>query len=80
MPALGALDVSGLSISAQALQLLRDVDPVVWREEAALIPAFYERFGDRLPDALWAQHAALLERLVREQHADTDRPRVALSA
>jgi phosphoenolpyruvate carboxykinase (GTP) len=81
VPAEGALDVSGLSISAQALQLLRDVDPDVWREEAALIPAFYEKFGDRLPDALWAQHAALLERLVREDHANTStRPRVALSA
>ena len=32
-------------------------------EEAALIPADYEKFGDRLPAALWAQHEALLHRL-----------------
>ena len=40
-----------------------DVDADVWTEEAALIPAFYEKFGDRLPKALWGQHAALTKRL-----------------
>ena len=35
----------------------------VWREEASLIPAAYEKFGDRLPEALWDQHEALVERL-----------------
>ncbi|HTX49472.1 MAG TPA: phosphoenolpyruvate carboxykinase (GTP) [Caulobacteraceae bacterium] len=81
VPAEGALDVSGLSITAQALQLLRNVDRAVWREEAALIPAFYETFGDRLPAVLRAQHAALLERLGRGDSAnDAARPRLALSA
>jgi phosphoenolpyruvate carboxykinase (GTP) len=28
-----------------------------------MIPEFYMQFGDRLPARLWAQHAALGERL-----------------
>ena len=40
-----------------------DVDPDVWKQEAALIPADYAKFGDRLPEALRDQHRALVERL-----------------
>jgi phosphoenolpyruvate carboxykinase (GTP) len=39
------------------------VDADIWREEASLIPGFYDRFGDRMPPALWAQYEALLARL-----------------
>ena len=63
VPTQGSLDLSGLDLSQAHLSTLLDVDAEVWREEAALIPAFYEKFGDRLPQALWAQHAALVERL-----------------
>lgn len=63
VPTQGSLDLSGLDLSQAHLSTLLDVDAEVWREEAALIPAFYEKFGDRLPSALWAQHAALVERL-----------------
>lgn len=63
VPTQGSLDLSGLDLSQAHLSTLLDVDAEVWREEAALIPAFYEKFGDRLPEALWAQHAALVERL-----------------
>ena len=63
VPAPGALDVSGLDLTEAQLKLLLTVDPVVWREEAALIAPDYEKFGDRLPDALWDEHRALLERL-----------------
>ncbi|WP_292224898.1 phosphoenolpyruvate carboxykinase (GTP) [Brevundimonas sp.] len=63
VPTQGSLDLSGLDLSQAHLSTLLDVDAEVWREEAALIPAFYEKFGDRLPRALWAQHAALVERL-----------------
>ena len=37
------------ALARRQLDLLRCVDTDVWREEAALIPAFYERFGERLP-------------------------------
>jgi phosphoenolpyruvate carboxykinase (GTP) len=63
LPTRAALDLSGLSLSDADLKILLDVDADVWTEEAALIPAFYEKFGDRLPKALWGQHAALTKRL-----------------
>jgi phosphoenolpyruvate carboxykinase (GTP) len=63
LPAEGTLDVDGLEISADALNTLLSVDTEVWSEEAALIPPFYEKFGDHLPKALWAEYEALLGRL-----------------
>jgi phosphoenolpyruvate carboxykinase (GTP) len=67
LPTKDALDLSGLSISDAALETLLSVEPEVWAEEAALIPEFYQKFGDHLPAELWEQHAALSRRLgVRE--------------
>ena len=63
LPAKGALDVTGLSLTDADLDLLLTVDPEAWAEEAALIPAFYEKFGDRTPPELWAQYEALVARL-----------------
>jgi len=63
LPADGALDTSGLDLSPEALALLLSVDLDTWREEAGLIPAFYEKFGDRLPPQLWVQLGALESRL-----------------
>ena len=79
VPAAGALDLNGLKLSSDAAKLLRCVDTVVWREEAALIPAFYERFGKRLPQALWDEYEALLGRLDAADDALTPRP-IALTA
>ena len=70
VPAQGALDVEGLALSEADLATLLEVDAEVWTEEAGLIPPFYVRFGDRLPQALWAQHAALTERLAAVRIAD----------
>ncbi|WP_374533201.1 phosphoenolpyruvate carboxykinase (GTP) [Phenylobacterium sp.] len=67
VPTKESLDLSGLSLADAALETLLSVDPEVWAEEAALIPDFYRKFGDRLPAQLWDQHAALTRRLgVRE--------------
>ena len=60
-----ALDIEGLDLTDEQLDILLSVDPGVWKEEAALIPADYEKFAERLPRALWAEHEALLERLNR---------------
>jgi phosphoenolpyruvate carboxykinase (GTP) len=81
VPAAAAIDASGLALTDAALDLLRSVDAEVWREEAALIPAFYERFGDRLPAALWDQYEALVERLAAacEDGAAVPRRRIALT-
>lgn len=63
VPSVSALDLSGLDLTPAQLSTLLDVDAGVWAEEAALIPDFYRQFGDRLPTALWDQHAALVARL-----------------
>ncbi len=66
VPSAEALDLTGLSLSNADLHLLLDVDTQVWSEEASLIPAFYKKFGERLPETLWKQHEALVERLNAE--------------
>ena len=63
VPSVAALDLSALDLTTAQLSILLDVDAGVWAEEAALIPDFYHQFGDRLPTALWDQHAALVARL-----------------
>jgi phosphoenolpyruvate carboxykinase (GTP) len=63
VPSVAALDLSGLDLTPAQLSILLDVDAGVWAEEAALIPDFYRQFGERLPTALWDQHAALVVRL-----------------
>jgi phosphoenolpyruvate carboxykinase (GTP) len=63
VPAKSSIDVAGLGLSDAQLDTLLGVDHDVWREEAGLIPAFYEKFGSHLPKALWDQHAALTRRL-----------------
>ena len=48
VPSAAALDVSGLSLSPQALETLLSVDLDVWAEETSLIPEHYRKFGARL--------------------------------
>ncbi|MCT9931642.1 phosphoenolpyruvate carboxykinase (GTP) [Planotetraspora sp. A-T 1434] len=57
------LDTEGLDISRDDLDLLLSVDADVWREEAALVPGFFETFGDHLPVELWDEYRALVKRL-----------------
>jgi phosphoenolpyruvate carboxykinase (GTP) len=63
VPAKSSLDVAGLGLTDAQLDTLLGVDHDVWREEAGLIPAFFDKFGDRLPKALWEQHKSLVQRL-----------------
>ncbi|HYD89545.1 MAG TPA: phosphoenolpyruvate carboxykinase (GTP) [Vitreimonas sp.] len=77
VPAKGALDVSGLDIAEESLELLTSVDLDVWAEEADLIPGHYEKFGDRLPQRLWDEYAALIERL---GEARTGKPAAKIAA
>lgn len=69
VPTAAALDLDGVDLTEAQMQTLLDVDPDVWSEEASLIPAFFEKFGDRLPKALWRQHEALVKRLDRARAA-----------
>jgi phosphoenolpyruvate carboxykinase (GTP) len=63
LPAPGALDVSGLDLSDEQLDLLLTVDVETWREEASLVKPHYERFGSHTPAELWDQLAQLEQRL-----------------
>src|SRR5262249_812087 len=63
LPAAGEIDTTGLDIKPEAMDLLLDLHPALWAEKPSLIPPAYEKFGARLPKALWDEHAALAERL-----------------
>jgi phosphoenolpyruvate carboxykinase (GTP) len=63
LPAKGDLDVSGLDLPEEDLDLLLSVDAEVWKQEAGLIPEFFAQFGDHLPQELKDEHAKLVERL-----------------
>jgi phosphoenolpyruvate carboxykinase (GTP) len=63
LPARGAIDTSGLALSDAEMAELLKVDVEGWRKEIPDIEDFYNRFGDRVPEALRAQLSALEERL-----------------
>ncbi len=63
VPTPDSLDLRDLDITDAQLDLLLNVDAAVWREEAALIPPDYQKYGAKLPKALWDEHAALVKRL-----------------
>ncbi|MFI6598951.1 phosphoenolpyruvate carboxykinase (GTP) [Nonomuraea sp. NPDC050536] len=58
-----SLDTDGLELAEEDLHTLLSVDTEVWREEAALIPAHFEKFGSHLPKELWEEYNALQDRL-----------------
>ncbi|NIJ07364.1 phosphoenolpyruvate carboxykinase (GTP) [Sphingomonas vulcanisoli] len=62
LPTPGALDVSGLTISVEAMAELLRVDPSVWREEAKASAADFDKLG-KVPAALLAEQQALEQRL-----------------
>jgi phosphoenolpyruvate carboxykinase (GTP) len=63
VPAGGALDTEGLDIDEADLHALLSFDLEVWKQEAALVPGHFETFGDRLPQGLWDEYNALVNRL-----------------
>jgi phosphoenolpyruvate carboxykinase (GTP) len=63
VPASGAIDIDGLDMAASNLDSLLDVDPDEWRAELPLIHEHFATFGDRLPEPLRVQLAALEQRL-----------------
>jgi phosphoenolpyruvate carboxykinase (GTP) len=67
LPAEGALDVSGLDLSAKELSELLHVDIPGWLGEVTSVREYYEQFGSRMPQGLREELDALAERL--EGHA-----------
>ena len=46
------INLEGTDVSIDTLRSLLTVDPALWKEEAAGIEEFYQKFGDKLPQAL----------------------------
>ncbi|HEX9032325.1 MAG TPA: phosphoenolpyruvate carboxykinase domain-containing protein, partial [Streptosporangiaceae bacterium] len=63
LPAPGSLDLDGLELSDDDLELLLTVDTQAWKAEAEQIPGFFQTFGDQLPDRLWELQRELAGRL-----------------
>jgi len=63
LPAPGSLDVQGLSIPPAQLEELLRVDVDGWSSELPQVREHYAQFGDRLPDGLREELAALEQRL-----------------
>ena len=69
MPTMDGLDLDGLDLSDADKAMLLGVDIEGWLKELPDIQAYYEQFGDRLPEALQQQVEALRQRLISEQKA-----------
>ncbi len=65
VPSPDALTLDDLQISRGAINDLLRVDPSDWAAEMEDTKEFFEKFGTRLPQELWQEHAALAERLQR---------------
>ncbi len=63
LPAEGALDTKGLDLLAANLKELLSVDTAGWKAELPLIEEHFAMFGDRLPQGLKDELAALRQRL-----------------
>jgi phosphoenolpyruvate carboxykinase (GTP) len=78
LPRPESLDTSGLNLTEDQIHLLLSVDRSAWKEEASLIPSYYERFGEHLPAELWRQHDALVRRLEDSENATVEQFKSAL--
>jgi phosphoenolpyruvate carboxykinase (GTP) len=63
LPAPGAIDIEGTTVSKEDMEELLRVDAAEWREEVPLIREHYAQFGERLPGALAEAVDRLEERL-----------------
>ena len=59
----GGIETDGLDVREEDMQRLLAVNPAEWREQIPAIREHYERFRDRLPDALREQLSELERRL-----------------
>jgi phosphoenolpyruvate carboxykinase (GTP) len=64
-----SLDLDGLNLRREDVELLLSVDPAAWEREADLIEEDQAIFGARLPGELKQELAALRERLANEKSA-----------
>jgi len=65
VPTEGAINWDGLGLGAAERQMLLSVDRGEWAAEVPEIRAFFDRFGERLPDALGLRLRALEQDLTK---------------
>ncbi|NOY59454.1 MAG: phosphoenolpyruvate carboxykinase (GTP) [Calditrichaeota bacterium] len=65
VPALDAVDRTGLDISDQEMAALLTVDPELWLKEVESIREHYKTFGDKLPQGLKDELSSLEDRLLQ---------------
>jgi len=63
LPARGAIDTSGLDVSAATMDELLSVAKDDWSAEAESIGEFFAKFGKRLPPEMSRQRSELIKRL-----------------
>ena len=65
VPAPGSIDLRGLEneVTEETVAGLLTVDPADWKTELDDQQVFFEKFGARMPKAIWRQHQALRERM-----------------
>ena len=63
LPHAGDIDTSGLDIEADTLESLLSVDISQWRAEMDSVGEYLESYGERLPDELRQEHAAVVAEL-----------------
>ncbi|MBI1883108.1 MAG: phosphoenolpyruvate carboxykinase (GTP) [Chlamydiae bacterium] len=63
VPTSDAIDLSGLDLSRQTLELLLAVHPKDWKLETKDLHAFFDKFGDRCPRGLREELEALEKRI-----------------
>ncbi|NTW16157.1 MAG: phosphoenolpyruvate carboxykinase (GTP) [Syntrophaceae bacterium] len=67
VPAPGAIDTSGLNVSDADMTELLKVDTNDWLKEVESIKKHYSQFGNRLPQGLKDELAALEQRLLKQK-------------
>lgn len=67
IPALGAIDTTGLDITESQMKAVLSVDPNEWLEEVALIDEHYANFGSHLPVELKEELSNLKQKLGVEE-------------
>jgi len=63
VPAAEDIDLSGMDIAPESVKKVLNVDPEEWIKELPAIRQHLQTFGDRLPEELFAEYAALRKRL-----------------
>ncbi|MER7585757.1 phosphoenolpyruvate carboxykinase (GTP) [Kitasatospora sp. NPDC097691] len=63
LPTVEGFDLGDLKLTQEDLDLLFTVDADLWRQEAALVPAHLETFGEHTPKELWDEYRSLVARL-----------------